>query len=577
MLRWLSGRTGWLTKQAGTSRWADGKVSVSGGIGYFLAFLMVSLVYSFESFSSWGILLGASLVFLLGILDDLITLRPTAKLFGQFLGAAVFVVFGNSTAFFSSDIANVLISMIWLVAMSNALNLLDNMDGLSSTTTLIASLFLGFFFYTSGNADLLIISLAIAGAALGFLFFNFPPASIYMGDSGALFLGMTLGGLAISRDPQASNILGIFGVPVLILLLPVLDTSMVTITRLLRGQSPAVGGKDHMSHRLVSLGLSERSVILLLGTISILGGLLAVLLEEISYTTSLVAIPISILILALFTAFLGHIRLEKELSPEKNLSVIKTITQISGRFHLAEMILDFFLISLSYYLAFGLRFGFPLAQGHVNLLIQSMPLIIVSGLVTFLMFRIYRGIWRFLSLPDVVRLGQAAVTSSVLAAFLILLVYRFDGFSRQVFLLYPIILFLMISASRISFRIFGTLFASRWVKGGVPIIVYGAGDGGEFSLREIERNNELNYSVIGFLDDNPLLHDKEIRGVRVLGKIDDLPFLLRSHQIEGLVISSRKIDFSQIKGLNELRSSYPNFWVKRLRIEFEDVVDADER
>ncbi len=200
----------------------------------------------------------------MGLVDDVRAISPQIKLSGLIIAAAI-LVFGDIVLHFTPwPVVNILISFVWIVGMANAIDLVDNMDGLAGGLTLVASSFLSFFFWRSGEVQLLIFSLALVGAILGFLVFNRPPASIMMGYSGALFLGSILAALAIARKPQASNIFAIISVPLLVFLIPIVDTMMVSITRLMRGQAPAQGGRDHPSHRLIALGLGERQALIVL-------------------------------------------------------------------------------------------------------------------------------------------------------------------------------------------------------------------------------------------------------------------------------------------------------------------------
>ncbi|MFQ5615074.1 MAG: MraY family glycosyltransferase, partial [Anaerolineales bacterium] len=289
-------------------RWHKKPTPISGGVGMFFAFAGSLLFTHGETEIRWGLLAGSAIMFGLGFYDDLKPLTPPAKMTGQILAAAVVVFSGYTTGFFSSALPNILITIVWLVMITNAINLLDNMDGLAGGISLIAAGFISFFFWRSHSPELLLLSLAMAGAILGFLVFNFPPASIFMGDSGSLFLGFTLAALAIARTPQASNVFAVMSVPTLIFLLPILDTTLVTFTRILRGQSPVQGGRDHTSHRLVAFGLSERQAVLVLYAIALAAGVVGAAIESLDYSLSLVLIPVIVLFFALLAAYLGRLK-----------------------------------------------------------------------------------------------------------------------------------------------------------------------------------------------------------------------------------------------------------------------------
>ncbi len=292
-------------------RWHSKPTSKVGGIGIFIAFAISSLslvMLTTQKAFNWPLFGGIGIMFLLGVIDDLKRLSPPAKLVGELIAAAIVVFFGRNIDFFELEIINILFTFFWLIGITNAINLLDNMDGLAGGVALIAASLLSFLFWQSQTTDLLIIALALGGGILGFLIYNFPPATIFMGDSGSLFIGFTLAALAIARVPQASDVLAVLGVPTLIFLLPILDTSLVTVTRILRGQSPAQGGRDHTSHRLIAFGLSERQAVLVLYGVAILAGMFGIVLESIDYTFSLILIPILLVTLTLLTAYLGRLK-----------------------------------------------------------------------------------------------------------------------------------------------------------------------------------------------------------------------------------------------------------------------------
>jgi UDP-GlcNAc:undecaprenyl-phosphate GlcNAc-1-phosphate transferase len=309
-----------LVVQPRQDRWHRKPTPILGGVAILAAFLVglianLALNHAWGQMS-WGLLAGSALMFGLGIYDDLHPMSPAAKLVGQILAATLAISLGYTSTFFSPRIANeilahlpnILFTFFWLVGITNAINLLDNMDGLAGGISLVTAGILAYFFWRAGSQGLLWVCLALAGATLGFLFYNFPPATIFMGDSGSLFLGFTLAVLAIAHQQQASNVLAVLGVPTLLFLLPILDTTLVTFTRLLRGQSPAQGGRDHTSHRLIAFGLSERQALMVLYAVALISGILAAALESLNYWLSLALAPFLIVSLALITAYLGRVK-----------------------------------------------------------------------------------------------------------------------------------------------------------------------------------------------------------------------------------------------------------------------------
>ena len=338
-------------------RWHQKSTPTLGGIAMFVGYAAALLLSGPAGEIRWELLLGPALIFALGLYDDLRQLAPPTKLVGQILAASIVVYFGYVIDFFDWSIPNIILTFIWLVGITNAINLLDNMDGLAGGVSLIAAGFLSFFFWQAGNLALLVPSLALMGAILAFLVFNFPPASIFMGDSGSLFLGYALASISIARAPRASNVFAVMGVPTLLFLLPIIDTMLVTFTRILRGQSPVQGGSDHTSHRLVAFGLTERQAVLVLYGIALLSGIAGTAFETLDYDLSLVLVPILLVSLALLAAYLGRLKVVPAHDTPPQGAITRLVVELTFKRRILEIMLDFILISIAYYLAFWTRGG----------------------------------------------------------------------------------------------------------------------------------------------------------------------------------------------------------------------------
>jgi UDP-GlcNAc:undecaprenyl-phosphate GlcNAc-1-phosphate transferase len=227
-----------------------------------------------------SILLGATWVSFLGVWDDRWGLRPTLKLVGQVVGAAILIIAGVQVQFLPSQILNWTVTIIWVVGLTNAINFLDNMDGLSGGIAAIASAF--FLLMAVQNGQYLVggLSAALLGASIGFLVYNFNPATIFMGDTGSLFLGFMLASVGIKlRFPDNTDVIT-WMVPVIVLGVPIFDTMLVVISRIRRGLSPATPGKDHTSHRLVRMGFTQREAVMLLYLVSGMLGMVAVFVTQ---------------------------------------------------------------------------------------------------------------------------------------------------------------------------------------------------------------------------------------------------------------------------------------------------------
>jgi UDP-GlcNAc:undecaprenyl-phosphate GlcNAc-1-phosphate transferase len=241
-------------------------IPLLGGLAIYGAFIAALLLFGdrFRLNELISILVGASLMSFLGVWDDRRSLSPLLKLAGQFVAASILVVSGVYIGTFPWEWLNIALTLLWVVTVTNAMNLLDNMDGLSGGVGAVAAVF--FLLLAAMNDQYLVgaLSAALVGACLGFLVYNFNPASIFMGDAGALFLGFMLAAVAIKlRFPEGVQIVT-WMVPVLILGLPLFDTALVIVSRLRRGYNPlTTPGKDHVSHRLVALGYTRREAVLI--------------------------------------------------------------------------------------------------------------------------------------------------------------------------------------------------------------------------------------------------------------------------------------------------------------------------
>lgn len=264
LLRRLAPRLGFLDQPA-ARKIHSSPVPLMGGLAIYAAFLVTLIIFGtqFNVTQLVSIFVGATLVSFMGLWDDRRALPAWVKLLGQTIAAGVLLISGVTISLFAWTALNWLATLLWVVGITNAMNLLDNMDGLSAGVAAIAAGF--FLLLAAGSGQYLVGGLAAAllGACIGFLFYNLNPAQIFMGDSGALFVGFVLAALGIKlRFPN--NITAVtWMIPVLVLGLPIFDTTLVIISRLRRGQNPlTTPGKDHISHRLVDRGFTRREAVL---------------------------------------------------------------------------------------------------------------------------------------------------------------------------------------------------------------------------------------------------------------------------------------------------------------------------
>ena len=231
-----------------------------------------------------GLLAGGSLVFVVGLADDVLGSRfPVAlKAAGQIAAALILVASGVRTSFMPGDALDVVVTLVWIVGMTNAFNLLDNMDGLSAGVALVASAVFLVNAWALGEFFISLLLLAFMGSLLGFLFYNYDPATVFLGDCGSLFIGYVIASLTLLERyvSHASSTLFPVLMPVLVLAVPIMDTATVVLIRLREGRPIYVGDRRHLSHRLVSLGFSPRRAVLFIYLVTLSLGLGAVNLSN---------------------------------------------------------------------------------------------------------------------------------------------------------------------------------------------------------------------------------------------------------------------------------------------------------
>jgi len=248
-VRAFAGRVGMVSAPR-QDRWHNRPTAMLGGVAIYAAFMLCYLALAPKRPAEYAVLASATLLFVTGLLDDLLEIKPYTKLIVQLIAAAIVVYFGIHLNWTRYDAVNDFLTIVWLIGITNSINLLDNMDGLAGGITLISCVFLGLTFLINGQTGLAVTIAILGGAALGFLVFNFQPASIFMGDCGSMFLGFLLGATALLSEYGRSRNLGaVLFTPVLILAIPIFDTCVVAVTRKLSGRPISQGGRDHTSQR----------------------------------------------------------------------------------------------------------------------------------------------------------------------------------------------------------------------------------------------------------------------------------------------------------------------------------------
>lgn len=257
-------------------------VPLLGGAAIYLAFIVTLWLFGDRRYVNEvvGIFLGATLMSLMGVVDDRWGLGSYAKLAGQFLAAGILIYSGVQVRLFGNWL-DIVVTLIWVVGITNAMNLLDNMDGLSGGIAMIAATFFALLASLSNQYLVGALAAALAGACAGFLFYNWNPAHIFMGDTGSLFIGFLLAAVAIKLRFPSNSLAITWMIPIMVMAVPIFDTTLVFISRLRRGKNPlTTPGKDHLSHRLALLTGSRREAVLLCYLIGGATGLVAIFVSD---------------------------------------------------------------------------------------------------------------------------------------------------------------------------------------------------------------------------------------------------------------------------------------------------------
>jgi len=500
--------------------------------------------------------LGASaLLAAVGLMDDVFNLKPWLKLAGQIAVATILYLGGaHFSAFFTSnfpDWANYVLTVFWIVGAINAFNLIDGMDGLAAGLAMIAALGLAGSMFFRGKAEAAIPFLALAGASLGFLRYNFHPASIFLGDTGSMFLGLTLATFPLMSATKTELVASI-GVPLMVMGIPIFDTAIAIWRRSARALVPDAGlgkrlgrlgvmqgDKEHVHHRLLARFVNQRRVALIFYSVNaglVVVGMAAMLLQDRASGLFLVAFVAG--------AFVVVRHLTKvELWETGRALVLAQPDRLSHRLIVpVYLAVDLAGLCGAWYLARWLA-RMPLAAHEVKI---SLPLFVGPVFVMLVLARTYTRVWSRALLREYALAGLAIVAGCLLAGGVVILsgADQEPGWRRA-----AIMFGLLAQVPILGFRLMNETLRETvsvierltLVERGdtVRLLAYGGGDRFRLFLRERRSQTGHHDSVvIGVLDDDSNLRGRLVMGYNVLGSLDDLPEVLREHRINRIVLTT---------------------------------------
>lgn len=546
------------------SRWHARPTALFGGVAIWTGFAVALGIVALKEISGvWlveprvhyapavGIFASGMVMFAGGIADDLFALRPPTKLVIQALAGAVLISFGVVFTISPWVMVNILFTVFWFIGITNAINLLDNMDGVAAGVSALAAAGFGVIFIESGQPVIAALAFALAGGAAGFLVFNFSPARIFMGDSGSLLIGAVLAGCGAAWSMQAASSMHGLTPALLLLAIPIVDTALVTFARTTARQPISMGGRDHSAHRLVALGVSERNVALIFYVVAMLGAALAygaAMGWGPMPTWSAVAYGGLLTLCAAYLARL-HSYSEETARPVDRLYFL--LEDLLYKRRLLEVLFDLVLFSAAYWGAFLLRFDGRLPPDAAEAVVLTVALAAACKSVAFVAAGVYRGLWQRVSIADVHRIIRAAVFGSLLTAAATLFLFPALPVPRSIFLLDTILVVLLAFGARLAFRSLDRA-RQRFVATGIPTLIYGAGAAGDLALREILANPDLGLLPVGFIDDDPRKAGLSVHGLPVHSGNGDLERVLAVTRVGRVVVGARSMSGEQRTALRAL-------------------------
>jgi len=525
-------------------RWHEQPTPTFGGVGIFAGFLggvALALAVGAVEWSGelGGILAGTTVVFAAGLIDDLRHLSPIAKLAAQVAGAVIVLASGLHVEIVGNDVLAWAIGLLWLVGITNAFNLLDNMDGLAATLAIVACGYFAIDAVTEHSNDtVLVLALGLGLACGGFLPFNLRPrrgAVVFMGDSGSMVLGFGLASLALAASwTVAGTTAATILLPLLVLAIPILDTTLVTIARLVEKRPVTQGGRDHTSHRLVYYGLSETRAVLLLAIVASAIGATALAYNVLDNgRLTAIGVLVTFVILVQFGSFLSDLEERSRrgvAGPEP--SLWRALVFEPRR--LLEVFVDFVLICSSFLASYVLAVGGLGTDFERSVYLSALPILLATRYVLFVALGVYRRVWRFATARDVIPIAVGCFASSLVAYVLLIALRPIGSFPAiEIFVIDAVFCTLLVGASRLALRLLPEARGRRLPRR--RVLVAGAGRAGRSLVRELRETHEAR--VVGFLDDNPRVRRRRILGISVVGSLDETDRAIASTRAEEVLVT----------------------------------------
>jgi len=548
-------------------RWHRTPTPTFGGIAILAGLLAGALAAGAFAWAAVPILLVAVSLFAIGWYDDVAPMSALAKMVNSLAVAAFFVYTLTPGRATPLEAMVAVAAILAFGGLANAINLLDNMDGLAAGVTAIAALALGVTFWNELGPVVSVIPFALGGALAGFLVWNRHPAKLFMGNCGSLAIGGVMAACATYAVARAGTILAA-AAAALILAVPIFDTAFVVLLRRLAGRSTTRGNIDHMSHRLVSAGFSDRAAVMMLYAVGLLGAGAGFLLhtQGASALWFGVTVAVGVLMMALYLARVPAYA-GQDFQALQSAPFAPLLADITFRWHAGEVILDLLLIPLCYYGAYRLRFEGEALTTFLAGFSRSLPLILGCQLTALYASGLYSRMWSTFGLHDLSTVLRGVTGGVMLSVLAVTYFFKFEAFSRGVFIIDWVLLTAAIVATRSSFRIFGRIATKSGARQR-RVAIYGAGVRGQLLAREMFANPALERKPVAFIDDNLARRSQRVLGIPVRGSLDDLDTIVRKMRIDEVLLSSPTID-GTVEARVRAICAGRDVAVRRLRFEIE--------
>jgi UDP-GlcNAc:undecaprenyl-phosphate GlcNAc-1-phosphate transferase len=517
------------------------------------------------------ILMGAAVVFCTGLWDDVRPLPVWVKLLCQAAAAAVAIgygirvdhmsLFGGSG--FDLGIWAIPVSFFWILGITNAFNLLDGLDGLVSGLGIIIAAANALFFYSLGEMPMMGFLLVLLGALLGFLPYNFNPATIFLGDSGSLVIGYILSVTAISGTQNSVTSLAVV-IPLLLFGLPIVDTllsmarRLVASVKLHRASSARLqdrlrcagamfeADRRHIHHRLLALGFSHRHAVLVLYGIALAMASLAMLSVLAQYRNA------GVLLIAVGAAtYVGVRRLGyDEIALLQTGTMLRWYEKTRLNRRLLRVLIHAMLVAFAYWGAFLLKYDHLDSTALYAWYRQTFPIHLAMQFLFFYLMGLHRGVWRTLGVRDLMSISGALLQANLLSYIVALLNVPPEG-TLRFFLIDTLLLGALSLGVRSAYQVLSTL-RSHAMSSGRETLICDAGPRGQSILRELQQNPDCGLRPIGFLDDNNALHGHTVDRIPILGSLADLRTIVDHYPVACLILPENQMNEGHIRSITGL-------------------------